>query len=71
MNSSTGYFTQLLNNYEENIERKNEKISDLEDYTEILRVRYTQQYSELNSSIIAMQAIEEQLQSQFDAWNNQ
>ncbi|MDP2564342.1 flagellar filament capping protein FliD [Pseudoalteromonas marina] len=67
--STTGFFTQILDTYEENIADRAERLADLDERTEVLRTKYTVLYSELNATIISMQATQDQLQAQFDAWN--
>ena len=68
--SSDGLMNQILTNYEEKIETKEQRISDLETRTEELRIRYSVEYSNINSTLIAMQQTQTQLQAQFDAWNS-
>lgn len=67
--SQSGFFTQILDTYEENLTDREERLEALEERTEVLRSKYTILYSELNATIISMQATADQLQAQFDAWN--
>lgn len=67
--SSQGVYTQILQRYDSSLEDKEERVSKLEARTEELRVRYSVQYAELNAFIVAMDQTSSQLQSQFDAWN--
>lgn len=68
--SQTGFFTEILNTYEENIADRTERLEDLDERTEDLRSKYTILYSQLNATIVSMQATADQLQAQFDAWNS-
>lgn len=68
--NSDGLMNQILTNYEDRIESKEERIGKLETRTEELRIRYSQEYSNINSTLIAMQQTQTQLQAQFDAWNS-
>lgn len=69
ISSESGFFTQILDTYEENLSDRQERLDALDERTEVLRTKYTILYSKLNATIISMQATQDQLQAQFDAWN--
>lgn len=68
--TTDGLFQTILSNYESRISDKEERISALEERTEVLRVSYSQKYSEINSFIISMQQTQAQLEAQFESWNS-